>query len=76
MGLALIILGFIILAYAIFLLSRAGNIEGGGIILLGPIPIIFGSRGFLRYMWIIFVILILIFIILTLYPLIYVEIPQ
>jgi len=48
LGLALIILGFIVTFIAVLLifikgLSLRGKTRGGGLIMIGPIPIIFGT---------------------------------
>ncbi len=41
LGLILIVIGFIIIVYAMIKIGRGGR--GGGILLIGPIPIIWGS---------------------------------
>ncbi len=47
LGIALIFVGMLILVIAILLLSisrsKKGKIRGGGAIIIGPIPIIFGT---------------------------------
>jgi len=48
LGLALIILGFIVTFIAVFVMfiknvSLKGKTRGGGLIMIGPIPIIFGT---------------------------------
>lgn len=70
LGIIVIIIGFIILFIALFLIpSKAGDY--GGVILIGPIPIIFGSWKFLkRYWWILSIIGVLL-LILFLLPAIY-----
>lgn len=42
-GLALILLGFL-LVFLDTLLTMRGKVEGAGIVMIGPIPIIFGSE--------------------------------
>ena len=42
-GIALIILGFIILIIGTLLNAEKGGVKGGGVILIGPIPIGFGT---------------------------------
>ena len=47
-GLILVVLGFVIALIAVFLLAirargTSGQTRGGGILFIGPIPIIFGS---------------------------------
>jgi len=47
MGYILIIAGFAVIVLAVlsavFHAGRGGRVQGGGIILIGPIPIVFGS---------------------------------
>ena len=45
LGFALILIGFAVVASAILLSGRkAGReVKGGGVVLIGPIPIVFGS---------------------------------
>ena len=45
LGFALILIGFAVVASAILLSERkAGReVKGGGVVLIGPIPIVFGS---------------------------------
>lgn len=44
-GILFIILGFILTFVGIFLnsVTRGSNLEGGGIVMIGPIPIAFGT---------------------------------
>ncbi|WP_297066176.1 TIGR00304 family protein [Thermococcus sp.] len=47
-GIALILIGFLLvfIGTLISAFSSEGNVEGGGVIMIGPIPIVFGtSRG-------------------------------
>ena len=47
-GVALILIGFLLvfLGTLVSALGDEGNVEGGGVIMIGPIPIVFGtSRG-------------------------------
>jgi len=45
LGLALILLGFGVVAAGVLLSSRGGksNARGAGVIMIGPIPLVFGS---------------------------------
>ena len=47
LGVALIFVGVLIIVIAVFLLSvsgaKKGKVKGGGAIIIGPIPIIFGT---------------------------------
>ena len=47
LGFALIFIGILIIAIAIILLSisgtKKGKVRGGGVIMIGPVPIIFGT---------------------------------
>ena len=47
MGIVLILAGVVIIAVAVFLLSvrgaGKGKVRGGGAVIIGPIPIIFGT---------------------------------
>jgi uncharacterized protein (TIGR00304 family) len=46
-GIALIFVGVAIIAVAVFLLSvrgaGKGKVKGGGVVIIGPVPIIFGT---------------------------------
>ena len=46
-GIALIVVGIIVIVATIFLASRGGSkkskVQGAGVIMIGPIPIIFGT---------------------------------
>jgi uncharacterized protein (TIGR00304 family) len=47
LGIALVFVGVLIIMVAIILLSvsgaKKGNVKGGGAIIIGPVPIIFGT---------------------------------
>lgn len=47
LGIALILVGVIVIAIAVILLSvlgaKKGKVKGGGAIIIGPLPIIFGT---------------------------------
>ncbi|MBS3052245.1 MAG: DUF131 domain-containing protein [Candidatus Aenigmarchaeota archaeon] len=58
-GIALIFIGVFITIVASFI-SGSGKVESGGIVFVGPIPIIFGSNTRIIYIVIIFSILSLI----------------
>jgi uncharacterized protein (TIGR00304 family) len=46
-GFGIVLIGIGILALAIFLLSAKskgkGNVKGGGVVIIGPVPIVFGT---------------------------------
>ncbi len=67
-GIALIILGFIIIIFGLLASSRSG-VRGGGIILIGPFPIVFGTdRATLKWMLPLIIIAIALFIIFMVLP--------
>gem|GEM_PF-2352489 len=77
LGLLLVFIGLAIIIYALYVLSRKGSFEGGGLILIGPIPILFGSKGFIKRFWIVIILLIMLFILFTLFPyIIYLSRPS
>ena len=43
LGLALVLVGFGIVAIALVSSGGRGEVKGGGVILVGPVPIVFGS---------------------------------
>ena len=47
LGFALIFIGILVIVFAIILLSISGTkkakVKGGGVIMIGPVPIIFGT---------------------------------
>jgi len=47
LGIALIFVGVVVIVIAVFLLSvsgvKKGKVKGGGAIIIGPVPIIFGT---------------------------------
>ncbi len=42
-GILLIFIGFFIMMLAIALSVKESRVEGGGVVLIGPIPIVFGT---------------------------------
>jgi len=44
-GIILILIGFLLVFVGSFILAAGGegNVEGGGVIMIGPIPIVFGT---------------------------------
>jgi len=70
LGLILVTLGFILLFIAIIYSSKQGG-DYGGLVLIGPIPIVFGSWKFLRRFWWILSLIGIILLILFLLPLLY-----
>ncbi len=72
-GLALIVLGFILAFVAAILLAfgskGAGQSRGSGILLIGPIPIVFGSdRSSVRTLMILAIVLIVVVLAFMLIP--------
>lgn len=73
----LILLGFMLIFIGIFLvfissLKSGGKVEGGGAVIIGPIPIVFGtSKKALQTVLILAIILTALAIILTLLPLLH-----
>lgn len=70
LGIGLIFLGAFIVAFALFLLSfrktEKGKISGGGAIIIGPVPIVFGTdRKALRTVLLLSIGLTLLLVILT-----------
>jgi len=63
-GIALILIGIfaIVLGFLILAFSKNGKVEGGGLVLIGPFPIIFGTSAKMVY-----VVMILALIIMFLY---------
>ena len=43
LGLALVLVGFGVVAMALLSSGGRGEVKGGGVVLVGPIPIVFGS---------------------------------
>jgi uncharacterized protein (TIGR00304 family) len=43
LGVALILVGFGVVAVAMLSSAGKGEVRGGGVVLVGPIPIVFGS---------------------------------
>lgn len=43
LGILLIFIGFFIMMLAIALSVKESKVEGGGVVLIGPIPIVFGT---------------------------------
>jgi|Deesub1362A_J573_1020465.scaffolds.fasta_scaffold00012_241 uncharacterized membrane protein len=66
-GFMLVVSGFILVFIGMVMLSR-GRGKGGGILLIGPIPIIWGSdRESLKWIALIFALLIFIYIVFSLF---------
>lgn len=67
LGLMLVVAGFVLVFIGMFMLSR-GKGRGGGILLIGPIPIIWGSdRETLKWVALIFALLIFIYVFFSIY---------
>ena len=44
-GIVLMFVGFIVLLLSIiFMVGKHGRVEGGGVVIIGPIPIVFGTN--------------------------------
>ncbi len=44
-GIVLMFVGFIVLLLSIiFIVGKQGRVEGGGVVIIGPIPIVFGTN--------------------------------
>ena len=73
-GLVLVVLGFILAVVAVILLAirshaADGRTRGGGILLIGPIPIIFGTdRSSVKVLMILAIVLIVVVLISVLIP--------
>ncbi len=51
LGFLLFIAGFIVVFVSAFLLAGGGRARGGGLVLIGPLPIVFGSdAGVVRWL--------------------------
>lgn len=44
LGILLIFIGFFIIMLAVALSVKESRVEGGGVVLIGPIPIVFGTN--------------------------------
>ncbi len=44
LGILLIFIGFAVMMLAMVLSAKEGKVEGGGVVLIGPIPIVFGTN--------------------------------
>ncbi len=67
LGFMLVVAGFILVFIGMVMLSR-GRGKGGGILLIGPIPIIWGSdREGLKWVALIFALLIFIYIVFSVF---------
>lgn len=70
LGIILVTLGFILLILSLIYFPR-GRADYGGIVLIGPIPIVFGSWKFLRRYWWILSLIGIILLIIFLLPILY-----
>jgi uncharacterized protein (TIGR00304 family) len=74
-GLAFVIVGFVLAIIAVILVAVKGHggqsgVRGGGILLIGPIPIIFGTdRESVRILVALAIVLIIVVIVFTFLPL-------
>jgi len=73
-GLVLFLAGFLLAIAAIILLAvrsvRGGGVRGGGVILLGPVPIVFGDERLTKILVFVAVIIFVIFLIVSIIPLV------
>ena len=72
LGLFLFLAGFLLTFLAVALLAfrhtGEGRVRGGGVILLGPIPIVFGDVKYSRFLIVLAVVLFLLFLLIALVP--------
>ncbi len=70
-GIILVFVGFIVVMLSIILMaSRGSRVEGGGVIIIGPIPIVFGTnRNITTILLILAIVLTVLTIILFILPL-------
>ena len=74
LGMTFIILGFIITFVAIFIIfikgiSLRGKVRGGGLIMIGPIPIIFGTdKGTIKILLVLALALMILAVVIMLFP--------
>lgn len=73
-GLVLFLAGFLLAIAAIILLAvrsvRGGGVRGGGVILLGPVPIVFGDERLTKVLVFVAVIIFVVFLIVSIIPLV------
>jgi uncharacterized protein (TIGR00304 family) len=72
LGLALVVIGIIIIVVVMILIStdgaKKGKVRGGGVIMIGPIPIIFGTdKKSVKTYWVLGLVLTMILIITLVY---------
>ncbi len=70
LGIILIFIGFLLAIIAIFFSvlhgTKRGNLRGGGIIMIGPIPIVFGTDSkVLKWLMVLGILLVVFLIVLT-----------
>jgi len=72
LGFILVIIGFILIFVSIIVMmliaARGGEVKGGGAVLIGPFPIIFGDKEFIRYSFILLIIMVVFALIIMLLP--------
>jgi len=73
-GLVLFLAGFLLAIAAVILLAvrsfRGGGVRGGGVILLGPVPIVFGDERLTKVLVFVAVIIFVVFLIVSIIPLV------
>jgi len=65
-GMVIIFIGFLILFIGMFSSSRKeGNVEAGGVIIIGPVPIVFGSSKNISTLMLILAIILTVIVLIT-----------
>ena len=73
-GLLLVVAGFVIAILVSFLavlrsMKGGGRVRGGGVVMIGPVPIVFGTdKGSTRTLLLLGIILMVLFLVLTILP--------
>lgn len=81
LGFTLIIIGFIlvflsVIIMMIFAVKGGGEVKGGGAVLIGPFPLIFGSKEFIKYSFILLIIMVIFALILMIIPFMLTNYPH
>ena len=65
-GIVIIFIGFLVLFIGMFSSTRKeGNVEAGGVIIIGPIPIVFGSSKNISLLMLVLAIVLTIIVLIT-----------
>ena len=65
-GVAMIFIGFLLVFIGTLMMSGEADVEGGGVIMIGPIPIVFGTQRGATLAMILAIILMLLWIFMAL----------